>query len=111
MTIQSIKIEDKELIVLTREVFDELMEKAGILPPIPPADGDGFRPAIKTADALIARKIITRRIQAGLTQVELARRAGVRMETISRLESAKQMPRRETILRIDTALKAAERKK
>ena len=111
MTVQTIKIEDKELVILTRKAFDDLMEKAGILPPVPAADADGFRPATETADALIARKIISRRIRAGLTQAELARRAGVRMETISRLESAKHIPRRETIIRIDTALKAAERKK
>ena len=33
----------------------------------------------------------------------------VRMETISRLESAKQIPRQETILRIDKALRDAEK--
>jgi DNA-binding XRE family transcriptional regulator len=111
MTVQTIKVGDQELVVLTRESFDELMEKAGILPPIPAADSEGFRPATQTADVLIARKIISRRIRAGLTQAELARRAGVRMETISRLESGKHVPRQETLIRIDAALKSAERRK
>ena len=111
MTVQTIKVGDQELVVLTREAFDELMEKAGILPSVPAADSEGFRPATQTADALIARKIISRRIRAGLTQAELAQRAGVRMETISRLESGKHVPRQETLIRIDAALKSAERKK
>lgn len=111
MTVQTITIEDKELVILTREAFDELMEKAGVLPPIPEADAEGFRPAAATADAVIARQIISRRMKAGLTQADLARRAGVRVETISRLESAKHLPRQETILRIDAALKAAARRK
>jgi DNA-binding XRE family transcriptional regulator len=109
MTVQTIHTDDKELVVLTREAFDELMEKAGVLPPVPSPDGHGFRPAVETADALIARKIISRRMRAGLTQADLARRAGVRVETISRLEAAKHVPRQETILRIDAALRAAQR--
>ena len=34
----------------------------------------------------IAREVVRRRIAAGMTQQELARRVGVRPETISRLE-------------------------
>jgi transcriptional regulator with XRE-family HTH domain len=61
-------------------------------------------------DASIARTLIRRRIEAGLTQKALAKRAGVRLETISRLESAKHRPTRETILRLDKALRKIERR-
>ena len=107
MNVQTLKIDDKELIVLTREAFDELMEKAGVLPAFPLADEQGGYPAVETLNVSIARSIISRRIRAGLTQKELARRAGVRLETVSRVEGAKQKPSRETVLRLDKALNAA----
>ena len=110
MTVQLVKIDDKELVILSREDFDELMEKAGVMPPLPPAAADGSRPALEFMDASIAREVIRRRVAAGWTQRELARRAGVRNETISRLEAAKHIPTEETILRIDKALEAAEKK-
>jgi predicted transcriptional regulator len=82
------------------------MEMAGILPPLPKIAKDGSVPALEFARADIAREIVRRRISAGLTQQELARRVGVRPETISRLEAAKHLPHAETIERIDRALPA-----
>jgi DNA-binding XRE family transcriptional regulator len=109
MTVQTIEIEGRELVVMSRNEFERLMEKAGTLPALPPVDAKGNRDALAFADAAIARGFITRRIKAGLTQKELAKRSGVRMETISRLESGKHIPRQETIVRLDDALKAMER--
>ena len=84
------------------------------LPPLPPADEEGNRPAVEYARASIARSIIQERRQLGLSQEELARLAGVRQETISRLESAKHSPTVRTVEKIDRALKRfaaqAERK-
>jgi DNA-binding XRE family transcriptional regulator len=80
------------------------------LPPYPPADVKGNRPAVQFARVSIARKIIQDRKAAGLTQQELARRAGVRQETISRLESGKHSPTVRTVEKIDRVLQAALRK-
>ncbi len=104
MTIQTIKIDDKELVLIDKRAFEELMEKAGVMPPLPPVDEKGRRPAVDTCTALIARKIVTQRIKAGLTQKEMSRRAGIRLETVCRIEGGKQKPNRETLLRIETAL-------
>ena len=41
MTIQTLDIDGKKLVVLTAEAFAELMEKAGVLPPLPPAPAPG----------------------------------------------------------------------
>ena len=103
MTMQTVKVKDQELVILTREDFDALMEKAGVLPPLPPAAQDGSRDALAFADAAIARGVIQDRIQQGWTQKELAKRAGLRLETICRLESGKHAPTRETIARIEKA--------
>ena len=80
------------------------------LPPYPPADVKGNRPAVQFARVSIARQIIQDRKAAGLTQQELARRAGVRQETISRLESGKHSPTVRTVEKIDRVLQAALRK-
>jgi transcriptional regulator with XRE-family HTH domain len=73
------------------------------LPDYPPADAR--QPARRSVS--IARKIVEARRSAGLSQEELARRAGVRQETISRLESGKHSPTIRTIDKIDRALKQA----
>lgn len=79
------------------------------MPPLPEADADGNRPAVVFARVTIARRIIRDRRAAGLTQAELAKRAGVREETINRLEKARHIPNDATFAKIDRALKAAER--
>src|SRR5689334_6350658 len=62
------------------------------LAPLPPADSAGNRPAVAFARATLARSLRAERLAAGLTQQELARAAGVRQETISRVESGKHSP-------------------
>ena len=104
MTMQTVEIDGQKLVILTAQAFDDLMEKAGVLPPFPPCDELGACDALAFADAAIARKIISRRIRAGWTQKELAKRSGVRIETISRIEGGKNSPTRETMARIDSAL-------
>ncbi|HEV8605072.1 MAG TPA: helix-turn-helix transcriptional regulator [Tepidisphaeraceae bacterium] len=53
---------------------------------------------------IIGRSLMQRRMKAGLSKEELARKAGVRSETISRIESGRFRPRRETMARLDGAL-------
>src|SRR5262245_64723421 len=77
------------------------------LPALPPADENGHFPAIETARVLIARQVIRARKAAGWTQSELADRAGVRQETISRIETGKHSPGLKTMAKIDRALKQA----
>ena len=59
----------------------------------------------------IAREILRRRRAAGLTQARLAELAGVRAETIHRIEAAKHSPSVRTVQKIDRALSKAERKR
>src|SRR2546428_113208 len=53
-------------------------------PALPAPDADGNYPAEQTLGAILARQIVRRRQAADWTQVELAERAGVRRETITR---------------------------
>src|SRR6266404_3168526 len=75
------------------------------LPPLPLADEDGHYSALETARVIIARQVIRGRKAAGWTQAELAARAGVRQETISRIETGKHSPGLKTMGKINLALK------
>lgn len=77
------------------------------LPQLPPSDADGNRPARATLWVLLAREIIKRRRAAGWSQEELARHAGVRKETVRRLETGIYPPAVRTVDRIDKALRQA----
>jgi DNA-binding XRE family transcriptional regulator len=81
------------------------------LPAYPPADAQGNRPALETVTVSIARTLIRRRKEAGLSQQELADLAGVRQETICRLESGKHASTVRTLERIERALISAEKPK
>ena len=58
---------------------------------------------IRQAAELIAR-IIERRQALGLTQKQLADRAGLKQAAVARLESATTMPRVDTLLRVSNSL-------
>lgn len=90
-----------------RELARELTSGDG--PALPEPDAKGNVPALPYARASLARKLIRDRRRAGLTQVELARRAGIRPETLCRLEKGKSMPDTATFNRIHRALERAER--
>lgn len=80
------------------------------LPPLPQADADGNFPAVEYGRAGIARGIVRDRPAAGLAQRELARRAGVRVETLCRIETGRHTPSASTIEKTDRALKKTNRR-
>jgi DNA-binding XRE family transcriptional regulator len=74
------------------------------LPRLPEPDADGNFPALEYARAALARKLIIERKARGWSQAELARRAGVRIETVNRLEKAKHTADPMTAKKIQDAL-------
>jgi len=54
--------------------------------------------------AMMARKIIAARNAVGLSQAALARKAGIRVETLNRLEKGKHTPDLATTGKINKAL-------
>lgn len=103
----------KRYVVVADSDFAKLAPgaKAGRLPAYPPVDANGNSPAIEFARVSIARQIITERRAAGLSQAELARRAGIRVETLNRLEKAKHSADVSTMKRIDGVLRILHRSK
>lgn len=108
---QTIVVDGKPYVLLPRDEYDKLttLAKAADLPPLPPPDAEGNYPAVEYARASLARKIIRDRVAAGLTQRELAKRAGISFEHLCRIETGKHTPSVPTIDKIDRALRKSGR--
>ncbi len=77
-------------------------------PALPRRDARGNYPAAEALKVSIARNIIRRRRALGWTQAQLAKRAGVRPETLNRLENARHAPTVATVERLERALAKGE---
>lgn len=109
MTVQTIEIEGKSYVFLPMAEFVAMQAAAtgdgpANLPALPEPDADGNVPAVEYARASLARDLILARRAAGLTQAQLAKASGVRVETISRLELAKHSADPRTIDKLDKVL-------
>ncbi|MBU4271405.1 MAG: helix-turn-helix domain-containing protein [Planctomycetes bacterium] len=109
-TLQTITLAGNRFVVIPEAEYRRLTgKKRG--PMLPLADDEGYYPAVETMRAMLARKIIHRRRAIGLSQVELAQRAGIRPETLNRLEQGKHSPSVATVDKLDRALCKAESKR
>jgi DNA-binding XRE family transcriptional regulator len=99
---QTIVLNGKRFVILPEAEFRRITA-------LPPADARGNRPAVAAMRAVLARDIIGDRERVGWTQAELARRAGIRVETLNRIETGKHTPSVASIEKIDAALRAASR--
>jgi len=109
---QLLELAGKQFVVIERAEFERLtghpIDAGEALPPMPKPDAHGNYPAIAYGRALLARRIVAARNRAGWTQAELARRAGVRKETIHRIEAGKNNPDESTFGKIEKALAAED---
>lgn len=109
--VQTLKLYGREFVVVERDEYEQLRAAAGLreadLPPLPKADKAGNVPALAYSRVSLARKLIIARRAMGLTQAELAAAAGVRVETINRLEKGRNMPDLTTVAKIEAALAGA----
>lgn len=101
---QTVTLQGRRYVILPEAEYRRLKGE----PALPAPDERGYYPAAATARAILARQIIRRRRAVGLTQVELAKRAGVRPETLNRIEQAHRAPSPQTVEKIERALSKAE---
>jgi DNA-binding XRE family transcriptional regulator len=97
-------------VILRESAFDHLCEKAGVAADRAPAEGlsEG---GLLLDRASLAEKLVRRRQAAGLSQAELSRRAGVRPETLNRIERGRTTPDFATVRKLVVAMDAAERQR
>ena len=95
-------------VILRETDFQTLCRKARVGPQAPPAGAEPLTPGLDLDRASLAEKLVRRRRVAGLSQAELARHAGIRPETLNRIERGRTTPDFATIRKLVVAINAAE---
>jgi len=101
-----VELDGTSYVILRESAFDELCRRAGVA--ASPAENAADAPADQLDRASLAEKLIRRRRAAGLSQAELARRAGIRPETLNRIERGRTNPDFATVRKLVLAMDAAE---
>jgi len=114
MTTQTLELAGKRFVIVEERDFRRLTRRAETLeecdlPALPKRLPDGNYPAVEAMRIGLARRLIRDRRAVGLTQVELARRAGIAAESLNRIEKGKLTPTMPTLQKIDLALEEAEK--
>ena len=113
MVAATLKVKGERFVIVPEAEYERLISRGRPrdethLPSLPKPLPSGNYDAVAYARASLARKLIRDRRTAGLSQAELARRAGIRVETLNRIEKLKVTPSIATVERIDRALSKLE---
>ncbi|MGW8257926.1 MAG: helix-turn-helix transcriptional regulator [Thermoguttaceae bacterium] len=106
--LQHIEVEGKRFVLLPENEYERLCSEAGEalasndqdLPALPKPDKHGRVPALEYARISLARDLIRDRKGVGLSQQKLAEMAGIRQETLSRIETGKHTATAKTVDKI-----------
>ena len=101
-----VELDGVRYVILRESVFDALCRRADVSLEDASQGAEGAVEELEGAD--LAEKLVRRRKAAGLGQAELARRAGIRPETLNRIERARTTPDFATIRKLVLAMDAAE---
>jgi ribosome-binding protein aMBF1 (putative translation factor) len=108
---QYLTIGGKRVVVLEEADYERLLRQADVWePPMPRMNSEGNYPASEAMAVSVARDILRARRRLGMSQSELARRAGVHLGTLDRIERARMKPNSKTIDKIDEVLTKAEKR-
>jgi DNA-binding XRE family transcriptional regulator len=103
---QRIELDGVRYVIVRESAFDRLCQQAGFAQL--PSDDAKATPGLDIDRASLAEKLRRRRRAAGLSQAELARRAGVRPETLNRIERGHTEPDFTTVRKLVVAINATE---
>jgi DNA-binding XRE family transcriptional regulator len=113
-----LEVEGKRFVLLPETEYDRLCRRAGeaaaeddVLPPLPKPDKHGRFPALQYARISLARDLIRDRKGVGLSQQQLADLAGIRQETLSRIETGRHTASQKTIDKIMRIIEAKRRRR
>ena len=103
--VQTLDIRGKKFVLIPATEYRRLTRRpTPAIPSMPAVSPDGTYPAAAAMRTMMARKIIAARKAVGLSQAALARKAGIRVETLNRLEKGRHTPDLATMAKINEAL-------
>ncbi|HBO45344.1 MAG TPA: hypothetical protein DD670_15725 [Planctomycetaceae bacterium] len=106
---EELTLDGKRYVVLRESEFRRLCRAAGIdAAKAPEPDTTLLASGLDADRQSLAEKLRSRRHAARLSQAELARRAGIRPETLNRIERGRTTPDFTTIRKLVEAIGAAE---
>ena len=108
---RSVELDGIRYVILRDSVFQWLCQQGRVQPRRAPAGEDPLAPGFDLDRASLAEKLVRRRHAAELSQAELARRAGIRAETLNRIERGRSTPDFTTVRKLVVAMNAAERER
>jgi len=104
-----VELDGIRYVILRESLFEQLCRKAGR--ESGSAAEEPLEAGLPMDRVSLAEKLSRRRRAVGLTQAELARRAGVRPETLNRIERGRTTPDFATVRKLVVAMNAAEEEK
>jgi ribosome-binding protein aMBF1 (putative translation factor) len=105
---RTVELDGIRYVILREPVFESLCQKAGMDLHGTAAKEESSSPGFELDRASLAEKLARRRRAAGLSQSDLARRAGIRPETLNRIERGRTTPDFATVRKLVVAISAAE---
>jgi len=103
-----VELDGIRYVILREAVFRKLCQRAGVDDEESNASESSAGPGLDIDRTTLANKLIRRRQAAGLSQAELARRSGIRPETLNRIERGRTTPDFATVRKLVVAMNAAE---
>jgi DNA-binding XRE family transcriptional regulator len=107
LSCRRVELDGVRYVILRESVFEFVCKEAGMEGSFPEEE-ESLSEAMELDRAKLAEKLVKRRLAAGLSQAELGLRAGVRVETVNRIERGRTDPDFATMRKLVTALKKAE---
>lgn len=104
-----VELDGVRYVILRESVFQRLCEQAGVAPGEAAEEASELSSGVGLDRTSLAEKLARRRGAAGLSQAELARQAGIRPETLNRIERGRTTPDFATVRKLVVAMNAAER--
>jgi ribosome-binding protein aMBF1 (putative translation factor) len=105
---RQVELDGMRYVIVRASLFEKLCRRAGIQLPSS-FDREGpVSPGFDLDRDTLAEKLVRRRRASGLSQAELARRAGIRPETLNRIERGRTTPDFATVRKLVEAMNAVE---
>ena len=104
-----IELDGIRYVIVRESVFDGLCQEAGLQQDRFISSDEALTFGMDLDRASLAERLVRRRRAAGLSQAELARRAGIRPETLNRIERGRTTPDFATVRKLVVAIDTAER--